>query len=1165
MGEALTEMREFSKLPQVYSLPAGETLFEREYAWPLPDGFVWPEFEFFSFYEHSGAFRDAWPGSACSVADRPTNAPPPPGKFHFCMDVHLFLTVYPYPIPTSTSGVTCTFSTWANHVNWAGHILTGAIRSKAEEVLLMMYIGDRSAAEHPPSCFEAVIGAPSFVTSYYEHGPKDDSCATRAKTVEWFTRNLSVVAPSHPVPEHLRIPRPSHANTDVSMVVRSTMPKSFAEAHVNVWAADSLHPAEAARPAWQVAHGYSEHRTAMHSNFAAFAAQFAPTVTAEHLGDPTRHPLIIAVPIGMSDECCALVPFAGVCFGRDLEAGVPLLQQISDLAKFLPSHEEPQLMHVTRGTHGDVIFALPYVERVVGAVSFRPHAPARRNLGAFWAARDALTDSQFEHTVLAMQRRQSFVEPVPWMLARVGVTDGPIPVTPNRESSRYRHSDELLAATRWEEFMLEEKDHFVAIHSAFEKADDGSGLLLPFMANIHTAFTRRRELQPPAQGLPFLDPAHYSMMPYPDPPMPLHTSYLARMPPQQLPEGFPESFAWDEVAKEWLRRMMAAAIQMNAEHDFECYEHGWSDKRRHPFFCAGAGGFHSFHFIDGSGSVPLNLFLLRVSAQDSRLRPMEFEWLDHKDMEVIIGQMGFSTDKELLSFLLHGARWKVPWPRQMRISHPVFSFKSRAKGVAEATAKLIHAGLFLAEPLLRQGDQLSALHPVTATSPQYSTGMGGADKTDKPWEARPCTNSSDPHDEVYERNAPHGPADGDRVLSVNDMTGLKQYPPGFDGFIPFPDPETKTTSREVYAGECVMHAMAAINGTRPSMSKDDVRWMFFQLNTEPCEFWIQVQYMVIATCDVCGAFEILCVCTEPATERIILILYKVIPRVTSMGTRPSSKIAVRFSKGLNDEWRARMADYVQAEWLPLQSPALRLLLADRERRLGYDQAHPFVTFEFTDDFLDMTPDTALTAVGALTRRKMAKEMNLWMSSKAEAGSCVDYIGGRHVICGGFGTLSPHKRTRCYETCGAAMNGLLNLEDFCAHNSFLVHVRDLLDFDVHLLEGNWLPARVLRYDWATVNLTEDRFTHIRNNYAAIQIEVSTRPAASFATGYFDAPRGATSQLTSTPVLYLHMSSDCRADGETHTIFGACMEFEWRVCLSDLDPRWRRRHINVGEST
>jgi hypothetical protein len=196
---------------------------------------------------------------------------------------------------------------------------------------------------------------------------------------------------------------------------------------------------------------------------------------------------------------------------------------------------------------------------------------------------------------------------------------------------------------------------------------------------------------------------------------------------------------------------------------------------------------------------------------------------------------------------------------------------------------------------------------------------------------------------------------------------------------------------------------------------------------------------------------------------------------------------------------------------------------------------------------------------------MAKEMNLWMSSKAEAGTCIDYIGGRHLVTGGFGTLAPHKRARCFEQCGAALEDRLDLDELVALNSFLVHVRDILDFEVALLEGNWAPYRALRLGWVTVRLSEERFRRVRENFIAIRREVATRAAASFATGFFDAPRGATSSPGTQPTLYLHMASDCRADGTTMCIFGALMEYEWRICLSDLDPRWARRHINVGEST
>ena len=468
------------------------------------------------------------------------------------------------------------------------------------------------------------------------------------------------------------------------------------------------------------------------------------------------------------------------------------------------------------------------------------------------------------HLQWRSHRASSSTPPWPWSAASlsssrclgcghaVGVTRGPVPVTPHRASAmvyRYCDRDPDAADVQWNAWLEEERSPPGGpLRRLRARPTRGTGILDAFVGK-HLAQRSRRahELQPPEQGLPRLDPAHYAMMPYPDAPMPLHTSYLARVPPQQLPEGFPETLRWVEVLRTWTRRMLVRAIGMNAEHDFECYDAGWSDKPRHPFLCIGPGGFHNFSFADGVGDIPYNQFLLRVHP-DGLLRPMHFEHFDHKDLEVVIGQMGFSTDKELLSFLIHGARWKVAWPRQLRVSHSVFSLKTRARGVGEATAKLVEAGLYIAELLITRGETLSEDVPCTATLPQYSTGMGGADKTDKP-EKRPCGNTSDPHDVVYERNQPHGPPDGPRALSVNDMTGLKTYPPGFKGYIPFPDPETKSTTREVYAAECVMGAMAAVNGTKPWASKDDVKWMFFQLNTEPCEFWIQVQYLVMARCN----------------------------------------------------------------------------------------------------------------------------------------------------------------------------------------------------------------------------------------------------------------------------------------------------------------------------
>ena len=286
--------------------------------------------------------------------------------------------------------------------------------------------------------------------------------------------------------------------------------------------------------------------------------------------------------------------------------------------------------------------------------------------------------------------------------------------------------------------------------------------MTPFISNVVTACTLSDALVPPPQGLPPVCADVLLLLPYPEPPAPLCTQYLARMPAQATPEGFPESFAFSDIVRQWGRRVIYDALNMTAAHDFECFREGWSSKPRHPFICLGPGCFKHFRLI-GGGSVCLNQFVLEQHT-DGRFRLMDFATLlnDHKPLAAVIGLIGFSTDKELLSFLIGGMRWKAPAPRQFRLGHNLFSLKSRARGVGNATAKLIGKGLFEATLVCVEGDVISDDSPCPlCTSPQYSMGMGGADKTDKPDEKRPTGNVSEPHEPVRERNHPHGEPDGE--------------------------------------------------------------------------------------------------------------------------------------------------------------------------------------------------------------------------------------------------------------------------------------------------------------------------------------------------------------------------------------------------------------------
>ena len=608
---------------------------------------------------------------------------------------------------------------------------------------------------------------------------------------------------------------------------------------------------------------------------------------------------------------------------------------------------------------------------------------------------------------------------------------------------------------------------------------------------------------------------------------------------------------------------------MTAAHDFECYRQGWSDLPRHPFICLGPGAWHSWPHADGIGTFNLSNVIL-IQKSDGRFYLLDYntDLGDHRSKEAMLAIMGFGTDKEVVSFCLTGVCWKVDAPRQLRIGHNLFSLKSRARGVGEATAKLVAKGLYRAEPVLVEGEP--PLHEGSRSPafclPQYSVGMGGADKNDKPDEKRPTSNTSDPHRPVRERNAPHGEADGPPVVSFNDKTGPRRVPKDYSGPpLPFPDKENKCTQRMVYAANALMCALAVVNGSTPAASRDDVRWCFFQKYLHPSQYWLSIQYLVIGRCRACGKFAVLCVCIVRLPNGEELVLFRILPRVMNMGVRPASKIAVRWTQQWNVEWRDRMADHVHAVWLPQQSPALKDVLADRERRLGYAHAHPFATLEFTDDFWDVSCDIALTAHGSLTRRKMSADMNVWMSSKAAAGTCVDYIGGVHVLAGGFGTISPAKRARCAEQTIAALTSGIDREAYVANNSFAVHVVDLLDADPSILQGLWAPAMRVVANEAIICLADDANRLARRGYERLLCVVTTRPAAAFAAGIVDAPCAtATNAPSAGPAIFLRMSSDCRADGDRMTIFGALLEFEWGpIRLADIDHRWAERHVNVGE--
>ena len=490
--------------------------FEREFFAPLPVGFVFPYVEHFSFYDHRGSFREQWPYSSITVADRATDVEPSEGKYHFVMDVHEFLAVYPYPIGTQISSVTCTWVTYAQNHKWMQFVRDGSILRTAEEFLFMLYIGSRAAGETSPGALKSIIGQPTYSVSTFDHGDPADVEPVREKNFDIYTRGLPAVEPSHPVPVELQRPRASHPDPVVQMMLRSAFPASFARAHVRAWDLEPHPIGVDPRPACVVAPGYQQHRELMICRYWIFSAQWASIVDAIELARVDRPRLLIAVPMGHTGtKVAALMPKGGGCYATVLQEGVPLLQQVQAFKSFLPCDVEPQQMGQTRDARADVVFSMPCSFKVTEVLSNADawayiHATQR----AAWCAPDALTGAQSILASIAFDRCRSSIQAVSFLAGTIGVYEGPRPVYANRAAERFRSAhDSDHAAQEWADFLELERQRKQLFVDAFERANAGSGLLAPFLENIITAFDLVEDLPRPRRACPPSMPTSFSSCP----------------------------------------------------------------------------------------------------------------------------------------------------------------------------------------------------------------------------------------------------------------------------------------------------------------------------------------------------------------------------------------------------------------------------------------------------------------------------------------------------------------------------------------------------------------------------------------------------------------------------------------------------------------------------
>ena len=1147
-------------------------LRDREVMLPPPEGFMWPEFSHCAFYEHTGMFREAWADAdgnniTCSVADRPSDRAPSERCWAFIGSVWDFVQAYPHPIRTQTSHVNCGAANWASWKQWPEKILDGRMLQSAEELLWILCIGDRAAAEQPHTAHESIIGPPTCTTNANQFGCADKSWC-------WWLRNLTSVAATNIVPISERWEELSRArgSAEERSVRRADTPEPLAKAHVEAWHSSSnLRDVEdggrpAAQPCWQ----YSLWREGMHHNFGIFASAYAPVLSDVGSSEATGSRLIIVPIAPTGDGPCVLIPTraGAAAFGELRVIGVTAKEQAERAAAFISIGIETQHVCTTRNATSDVVVAVPWDRSPVEIATSSAQLEAAKQRGdiAVWCTMRAIQGTPtHEHACMAIQRILAMGGPVAGCDLRVGIWEKARPVTPRRAAQRFsRAPDATTASAERAAFMEVEVRRGHEIQRALCAADRGDGVLISMANDVRTAADFAAELPWPKQGLPsFKDPG-LLLHPVPQRPPPLCIDWLHTLPPQAVPDGT-VCLPWTQIVRQWGRRVTVNTINTSTAYDDHCFTHGLppvaaeTGLRRPTNYTLGRGAAMQIPHKDGVGTW--NGFdIIWERREDGLMYPLDFTPVDRRRwvLSAIKKHIGHVTDREMLSFLFDGVRWKLDAPRQIRISRNLASYGTRAQAVAESMMKVVKRGIFKMVPIAPVDTPLEPDGPCPLSMiPGWEVGCGGVDKPDKPNECRVVGDSSDPHDERLEINRPHEISNVDaasegrpRVVSFNDLSGPKGGPKeDYDGPLPFPDKEPKPRPRHKYQAGAVLSHYAWLAELFLVVHDDDIRHMFWQFFVAQEDTHLTIFRLIVLIDGVRWVVHII------ATSM-------------NMGARNASKIACRFAEEWLDSWRVQM-DGVVEQWLPQQTPAFQEAYAERRRCLGFEQARPFWAGVYTDNFDMMYVGATLAAAGIAIWKAMNSEAKIWLAEGAAVvGTCNTWIGGRTVINGGFGCLTPHKRDKAVIACNKALRGELNRDEYESNNSFLSFANDILDFPPGTLRGIAAPLKVPGFGDDLVTLAPG--SNARNQYEAVLKLLKHRGLASFHTGVVDAGQqwSGVGMPVSMPIVFF--ASDACTDPEPTAaqpfprphICGVVCGLYWRFPLTG---DWLDRHITLTEAS
>ena len=479
--------------------------------------------------------------------------------------------------------------------------------------------------------------------------------------------------------------------------------------------------------------------------------------------------------------------------------------------------------------------------------------------------------------------------------------------------------------------------------------------------------------------------------------------------------------------------------------------------------------------------------------------------------------------------------------------HNLQRLDTRIAKVNKKLRSLAAKGYVSAHPIckVRDGIGINGPNPFLYLF-EWDCGVGGTDKPGKPDAARVVGDMTAPYG-LRERNKPDGEADGPDVVSFNDLSGPKGgVPDGFTGYAPFPQPETKPRPRDKYTACAYLSYYAHCNNTFLVSMSDDQVDCFFQYRVTSTELHL-CRWNIV---DLIGD-----------TGEHWYIAYRVY--TMNQGGRNSSKIACTGNEEWLDAWR-RQVDIFVVEWLPLQTAAMQHAYSERRRQLGHEQARPFWAACYTDNFDATFCSSQLAAEATKIWRMMNGEANMIMQPHLSYGTCNDFIGGRYVLTGGFGCITPTKRQRATENVSLSLQGLLSRELFEKNNSFLVHVADICDWPAEALKGIYGPLKRPGYEQDLAIMTPLAATRLQGALVLLR----ERPLASFWAGVVDAYKDWSGTGEAQRPIRIHAfdtctdpaPTPCNPHPEPH-VAGMVDGLWWRFKLTG---EWQHRHITLTES-